>query len=613
MHDWKQVIRRAYKHNIIGRPEYVWIGAEEKKWTGSAFQLDRNTEEDLAKALHGVGTINLYFEPMHRFNVAMDAFAFDSELQQEFVAAQADPHIFDNYTFPQYDPTGFTNSIFDSVMALGIAACSIDNSSSGSNDTDLFTGDEFHQTLLQTEFNGVSGHVQFDPSTGTRTAGGLKHSIEYVLLSDGRSDENAFRFHSNMVAVIHDDNILNFHPFVYHDNTTVRPPALPPIEGEVLNLLPLWAQIYGYLLGGLIMMVSIGWFVWVCVKRSVFIVRASQPFFLCQLCVGTFIMGTATIPASFPGASLSFTHDTYNPLNHLGHTHQGAEQTKGMDVACMSTLWLVVVGFTISFSALSSKIWRLSMLMELGSAMRHHLITVKQSLKPFYISMSVNVVLLLCITIFTPLRYQRVLVQGNVDSFGRPLESYGTCQPAASGFYYLLAVILIANVAGILYVIRQAYVTRDLPAAFSDATSLSLAVLSLLETLIVGTPLLVVVQGDPTTYYLVASSMLCLCCLGMLMILFIPKYNKRHYKHRLQSVVNAMTRVASNRSDQSVLSRTSGNINLNTGAPSSRRMRESFIPSFSAISRAEGSGHLSSSATGVMAIRREDGSTALLR
>ncbi|CAB9503824.1 Gamma-aminobutyric acid (GABA) B receptor [Seminavis robusta] len=518
MHDWKQVLRLAHQHDIIGHPDYVWIAAEEKKWTGDDFELSRHEDQDLAMALHGIGTINLYFDPVPRFERAMEEMAWSESLQQEFIDIQRghdDTVFFDNYTFPHYDPTGFDYGIFDAVIAMGLAACSKELP------LPLFTGPELQQSILQTQFEGVSGNVQFDPKTGTRLVDGVKYSLEYILLSDARSDKDYYRFQSNTVVVIGgEEEITNHHSFVFFDNTTNAPPALPPLVHEDLNLVPMGAQLFGYLLASLVILGSIVCAYWTHSKKDIFVLRAAQPFFLIQVCLGTLIMAMSVYPWSLPGASEAGA-STISSSN--GHDGQDADSTWGLDMACMSVLWLVFIGFAVTFSALTSKIWRINQVMSFGLSLHRG-------------------------------AYERIPNEENVDKFGRSLESFGACRPRNDKFYYFLGTLLVTNLLGVLAVTREAYNSQNVvPANFSDSVILARAMMSILETLMLGGPIVLVVGDNPTAFFLVGSSLVCVCCLTILLLLFAPKYRDRHRSHRMQSVISAI-QVMSNRSLGSVAS-----------------------------------------------------------
>lgn len=201
--------------------------------------------------------------------------------------------------------------MFDAVITLGVTAC-------GSRIDPLFTGKEFQETLLHTEFQGVPGHVKFDPETGTRVASDVQYSIESIsLIHDNLPQPPAeYRFQANLVAVVQGDSITTHHPYVYHGNATSKPLALPRFQHD-LHLVPLSAQILGYFMAGVLAISSLLCFFWTWWRRKTAeVLIASQPFFLCAVCVGTFVMPLSIVLGSFPGAS---------PIHTTGSLSAGAD------------------------------------------------------------------------------------------------------------------------------------------------------------------------------------------------------------------------------------------------------------------------------------------------
>jgi len=96
--------------------------------------------------------------------------------------------------------------------------------------------------------------------------------------------------------------------------------------------------IVGYILCAIIVLSSIGLMVWIWWYRTNPVVIAGQPIFLMMICFGTLLMGSAIIP-------LSIDDETGQ---------------RAADIACMCAPWLINVGFTVAFSALFSKTWRLN-------------------------------------------------------------------------------------------------------------------------------------------------------------------------------------------------------------------------------------------------------------
>jgi hypothetical protein len=104
-------------------------------------------------------------------------------------------------------------------------------------------------------------------------------------------------------------------------------------------------RVYGYILVTIIFMCSVGFGTWSMKYRSSQIVRASQPFFLVMICAGTLVLGASIIPLGIDDGDAS-------PLSC------SLEDYDACDRACMAVPWCLTLGWSIVFSALFSKLWR---------------------------------------------------------------------------------------------------------------------------------------------------------------------------------------------------------------------------------------------------------------
>jgi gamma-aminobutyric acid type B receptor len=104
-------------------------------------------------------------------------------------------------------------------------------------------------------------------------------------------------------------------------------------------------RVYGYILVTIIFMCSVGFGTWSMKYRSSQIVRASQPFFLVMICAGTMVLGASIIPLGIDDGDAS-------PLSC------SLEDYDACDRACMAVPWCLMLGWSIVFSALFSKLWR---------------------------------------------------------------------------------------------------------------------------------------------------------------------------------------------------------------------------------------------------------------
>jgi hypothetical protein len=108
------------------------------------------------------------------------------------------------------------------------------------------------------------------------------------------------------------------------------------------------------MLAGLSMIMSIGFATWAFINRRTRVVRASQPFFLYMICLGVFILSTATIPFTIR-----------EDKNEEMHSNE-----------CNFRIWLYVVGSSIVLSALEAKLARINRVMKSSQGFRRIKVTV---------------------------------------------------------------------------------------------------------------------------------------------------------------------------------------------------------------------------------------------
>ena len=503
---WQDVMKMAIKYGIVG-PGYTWIFSDASlQFTSPSFFLDRATQSDLAHALHGTGVLSVDIPSSPALGNALDNF-FQNETQfSDYVARHAEPTIFTNFTSPMCGGSSeYVLLAYDAVLALGITACETPQ--------EFFTGIEFYQQLLQIRFNGISGNVSFNNQTGTRNLNDLSYGIDNIRISQQLSTDSIIRFETCKAVTISlkDAQVNTFcSGFVYADNSTTVPPPYPPLV-EQMNLTPPGIQALGLLFGGIVMCLSLFFLFWTLLHRKHGIVRASQPIFLCQISIGTFIMASAVIPLSL----------------------QEPVSQRGLDVACMISPWLVSIGFVTSFAALFAKTWRLNKIFNTRneSGFRRIEVQPQDVLIPFFVLMAINIIMLTAWTIVSPLRWVRV-PKNSYDSFGRVNESYGICSSGdrLNGNqrfpyeYIFISIILVADFVAVLGALYECYVARDLPSEFSESFYIAVSVIMIFETTLFGVPILILTLDNPTASFMTRSILLSFVSLCILLPIFAPKY-----------------------------------------------------------------------------------------
>lgn len=112
---------------------------------------------------------------------------------------------------------------------------------------------------------------------------------------------------------------------------------------------------------------------WVIKYREKTIVKSAQPQFLLVLILGIVIMGLSIVPMGIDDSVTS---------------------TEGASVACMTTPWMVAIGFSLTFAALFSKVWRLNRLMKKAASFRRVTVTVRDVMLPLVALLVLDIILL---------------------------------------------------------------------------------------------------------------------------------------------------------------------------------------------------------------------------
>lgn len=171
------------------------------------------------------------------------------------------------------------------------------------------------------------------------------------------------------------------------------PLNLPELKVNSNNLGSL--IIFGFFMFAVNATLSIGFGIWVYINRKHPIVTASQPVFLYCFCLGTFIMGSTIIPLSV---------DDENASEEIASK------------ACRSAPWLGFIGFTIIFSMLFSKTWRINKIFHNAQNFNRVKVEPRDVIVPFILLLFANIIVLTCWTVLAPMSYVRKPLPGTGKS-----------------------------------------------------------------------------------------------------------------------------------------------------------------------------------------------------
>lgn len=491
----------ANASGLVG-DEYVWLFSENFSELTTDEPVFNSTEDALTiKALNGSGVV-LFSVPDHEgYNQEALNFHNDAELQDFYVNSHdnMDTMRAINFTEWNYGSSFYGQLNYDATMALAISTCK-----AGKKEADFPTGPELYENLMKVGFEGATGYVKIDPETAARSYQGITFTVYNLIADDPDPVGNVqFRAHVSSTIDLASNKIKVDVPFIYAGGTTETPLSLPPLE-ETDNLVPQGILIFGYVVCSLLMLTTLYWLCWTTKYRKRRVVKSAQPLFLAMLCVGVLLMASSIIPLSFQDGSFL--------------------SQESLDVACMATPYLLSVGFTTCFAALSSKLYRIRVLIKASKNFKRVIVRAKDVMIPFACLLFFNIGILIAWTFVAPLEWTRVPQRDSFDKFGRASETSGACRAddSESAMYFTIA-LLGVNFVSLGACLFQSFKSRDLPIEYSESFYIALTTGCLFEALLVGFPVMWVASENETAKHVVALILIAICCLAILLPIFLPK------------------------------------------------------------------------------------------
>jgi hypothetical protein len=401
--------------------------------------------------------------------------------------------------------------LYDAVAAVGLAACNVSARRPALLPGAAGYGSALYGALLALPaFQGLSGQVQFN-AHGGRNASTATYVMNSVFVPPASRATEQVRFVQIGASASKAGWVFSTTP-VYNGGalTPPRDVIAPAEERNLANKtrVTLWAM------GTLNEALALAALVWTLAHRNHFIVRASQVPFLACLCLGVMLSSSAifivTVDDRADGAGLAY-RGAYAVAN----------------VACTAAVFVYSMGFTVTFGALYSRIWRIRRLFD-NAGMRAvkvpslHLVGIVASL------LFVDVLLLTIFTATKPLTFVRTMTA--TDSFLFPTESQGRCDlKSQAAFFCTIGAFHVLVLLGGNYI---AWTGRRINSNFSEGRFVAIAMVSYLQVLLIGVPVLIIVEESAVTEMFVQGSIVFLNDLTLLLLLFGPKLLAVHFNVR---------------------------------------------------------------------------------
>lgn len=429
---------------------------------------------------------------------------------------------------------------YDAVIALGKSACTRINTT-----TFKLNGKDHFDEFKKTNFHGVSGHVIFNDKTASRESNSAMFMVtnmfgEEMIAEIGKTKLKAFESEKYI-----NGNWETVTKYVYSDGGTVAHPDLPDLQTDYMYIgTPL--RICVWLLMASSICMSIGFMAWTFLNRKQKVVQVSQPFFLYIICIGTILMSLSVIPKGYD-----------EEVRSLRWVNRG----------CMVFPWLIVVGFSISFSALFAKTWRINQLFH-NPDMKRKQVLIKDVIFSMLTIPLISILLLIAWTIVSPLRWKRVVIEK--DPFGRIKKSRGFCSSPNS--WPFVGCLLFVLFCAIVIALKQLYLSRNIKMEFGESRHIATAISGMALIVAFALPILFLASNHPQAEFFVFSFFIIVTCTLILLFMFIPKIR---FHRAIIRGKRTMTQVVQEFARQSVKSKQKASRKSSNSQEQSNYKRES--------------------------------------
>lgn len=178
-------------------------------------------------------------------------------------------------------------------------------------------------------------------------------------------------------------------------------------------------------------------------------------------------------------------------------------------------------GFIFSFAALFAKVTRIVKIFG-NKKLSRVTITWLDMMKPIVALLVVDVVILF-IWAGSDSKLEWVREAKTVDSMGNVLESNGMCKSSGGSPWIFGSLILALHFCVLCYGNYMCYKGRNAGTAFSESKYVFMAMVSNLQIMALGVPMLIMVYDNPVSNYFMRTGIVFFNDVGVMLLIFVPK------------------------------------------------------------------------------------------
>eukprot|EP00468_Gymnochlora_sp_CCMP2014_P002052 CAMPEP_0167741910 /NCGR_PEP_ID=MMETSP0110_2-20121227/1123_1 /TAXON_ID=629695 /ORGANISM="Gymnochlora sp., Strain CCMP2014" /LENGTH=452 /DNA_ID=CAMNT_0007626023 /DNA_START=554 /DNA_END=1909 /DNA_ORIENTATION=- len=284
-----------------------------------------------------------------------------------------------------------------------------------------------------------------------------------------------------------------------------RGECVPPPLTEDKNQIPRNALVFSFAIAGIVLLLALISIIWTSCNLFLPVVVAAQPFFLIQIAVGCMISTTSVF---FAGVD-----DSKNLLMRPS-------------LACNLQLWFYCIGFSLTYSGLLTKVWRVQQVLVHAKKCQQRSVSITEALRVVLGIVAIEVFMIGIWTAVHGFSYRRHC--DSIDEFGRCESSRGFCD--ADEPWSILGPIVALHAIAMSYALYLSYETRHIPNLFSETQWVSTAMVSNFQISVMGVFLLFILRGDPTQFFIVLTFIVVLSDGSVLLLIFLPKLHITYFK-----------------------------------------------------------------------------------
>jgi len=270
---------------------------------------------------------------------------------------------------------------------------------------------------------------------------------------------------------------------------------------ENMNFITPALKSFVYFLIALTLLIGVACMGWIYVYRDNTLVKVAQPICLSLIAFGCIVSTFSMIPMGYETEYRDTSPDI-----------------RGADAACMAIPWLWGLGFTICFSSLFAKVWRVKQLFKAAAQCQRVKVGNELIVKIMGGMLLVECTILVVFQIVSPQIWEREVLD---DVDGYATESEGGCA-SDSGLWFWFALVVF-HILSLMYALILCFQTKNIPSDFAETSHIFLAVMFLFQVMMLGVPVSVMVMDDPIVFYFVRAFAVFLQNFSVLVIIFSPK------------------------------------------------------------------------------------------